>query len=215
MASKSKGAKASASGENWKEKTKEVAHVFLIEFVLAAILTSGWLYGGYYFCDFIPVPETMELKNIWIYYTRCCILPCIFALFFSIFAVASKRGSTAALNPLGGKDHLILLEKNILSNTVEQILLFFLISAVLITYLSQYEMKLLPLFSSIWVIGRILFNIGYRIGFQYRSLGMLCNLFSTTYFIGVICYFVYSRGFWSGIVVTACGASGNGADGTK
>ena len=190
--------------------------MFLLQAALASILTVGWLYGGYYYCDFIPVPKSMGVRDIWVYYTRCCVLPCAVVLFFSIFAVMNKRGSTPAANPLAGKEHFLQVEKNILTNTVEQIMLFLLISIVLVTYLDQSEMKILPLFASHWVIGRILFNIGYRLGFQYRSFGMVCNIFATVFFFGLAFYFVYSRGYWFGLVTTTS-ATGTrqGASNTK
>ena len=73
--------------------------------------------------------------------------------------VARKRGSIPALNPLSGNEHFLLKEKNILANTVEQALVFLMLSLVLTTYLDPSEMKIIPLYSLQWVVGRILFQI--------------------------------------------------------
>lgn len=183
----------------WKQERKALLPIFLVQVAAAAVLTTGWLYGGYYHCDSIPVPQSNNLRDIWIYYTRCCVFPCGLTLFFSIVAVMNKRGSTPAANPLAGREGVLQLEKNILTNTVEQIMLFLIATLILMTYLETSEMKIIPIFASHWVIGRILFNIGYRIGAPYRSLGMLSNAFSTFFFLGLACYLAYTRGFMYGI----------------
>lgn len=192
---------ASSNGElrKWKRDRKTVIPILFLQFILGAVVTTGWLYGGYYHCDFIIVPQSNTLSDIWIYYTRCCVLPCALVLCFSITAVMNKRTDTPAGNPLAGREELVQLEKNILSNTVEQIMLFLMVSLVLITYLDISEMKIIPLFATHWVIGRILFNIGYRIGSYYRALGMSMNIFATFFFLGLVCYLVYTRGFMYGI----------------
>ena len=190
-------------GEN-EQGQKNMMYMLYLQVILAFTTVVGWLYGGFYHCSFIPVPESMSGWDIAIYYIRCCVLPFTIVLFFALFAVINKRGSTQALNPLGGKEHLLQLEKNILANTIENGLLFLFITMILATYLDQSEMKLLPLYSSLWVIGRVLFNIGYRISFKYRSYGMLCNIFPCVFFMGLILYFTYSRGFWGVETIGGC-----------
>lgn len=189
--------------ESLKEQRKNL--LLLLQLVLATAFSVGWLYGGYYYCDFIPVPKSMGVKDIWIYYTRCCVLPCAVVLLLSLHAVINKRTNAPAGNPLAGMEHTLQVEKNILTNTVEQIILFLSISLILATYLDQSEMKILPLYSSFWVIARLLFNIGYRMGPQYRSVGMLCNIESSAFFLGLVIYLVYSRGFWFGVPTITSG----------
>jgi len=187
--------------------------MFLLQVVLAFTTVIGWLYGGYYYCNFIPVPQSMNGKDIGIYYIRCCVLPFTAVLFFALLAVINKRGSTPAGNPLAGKDHWLQLEKNILANTVENGLLFLFITLVLATYLDQSELKILPLYSSLWVFGRVFFNIGYRISFKYRSYGMLCNIIPCVFFMGLIFYFLFSRGFWGVETIGGCTKSQGGKNG--
>lgn len=194
----------------WKEERKALIPVFLPQIALAIVLTTGWLYGGYYHCDCIPVPQSSDLKDGLIYYIRCCVFPCGLVLLFSLLAVMSKRVSTPSANPMAGKEHILQMEKNILMNTVEQIMLFLMVALVLVTYLDTFEMKIIPILAAHWVIGRILFNIGYRMGPQYRSLGMASNTMATIFSIGLSCYLVYTRGFMYGISdVSTIGAAGS------
>ncbi len=98
--------------------------------------------------------------------------------------------TTPARNPLSGKEHLLQVEKNILSNSIEQGFLFLLVAVILSTYLDQSEMKILPLYGSFWLVGRILFAVGYSMDALYRAPGMLCNMFSTISLLLVACYLV-------------------------
>ena len=178
-----------------KHDKKAWIPVLLLQIILASTLTIGWIYGGYYHCDSIPLPQSNSLRDTWVYYARCCVLPCALVLFFSIIAVMNQRVGSPAGDPLAGNEQLLQLEKNILTNTVEQMVLFLMISLVLITYLDISEMRIIPIFATHWVISRIVFNIGYRIGSRYRSLGMVSNFFANFVFLGLVCFFVYSRGF--------------------
>ncbi len=92
---------------------------------------------------------------------------------------------------------------------MEQLLIFLLISLVLITYLDNYEMKIIPVYSFLWVVGRVLFRIGYGINPRYRSLGIMTHLLSTPFFFGVLFYLMYTRGFMYGVEVGGS-AFGNG-----
>ncbi len=121
----------------------------------------------------------------------------------------NKRGTTAAFDPLSGNEHLLMVEKNILTNTVEQHAIFACQYHTCNLFGSSGQMRLFLLFASVWVIGRVLFSIGYRINFKYRTLGMMCNIVSTCYFSGLICYFLYSRGLWYGVATTTVHGSIN------
>ena len=96
-------------------------------------------------------------------------------------------------------EHHLQTEKNILTNTVEQLLGFLLTVLALITYLEPLEMRIIPLYSLVFIIGRILFTIGYTISPKCRSLGMLINIHAAFFFIGYTIYLMYLRGFMYGI----------------
>ena len=186
--------------KSWEKERKAIIPVYIAEAVTGVILTVGIFYGGFYLCDSIPVPRSGTFADSMTYYIRCCVFPCCLVVFAAILLVARKRGSTPALNPLSGNEHFLLKEKNILANTVEQALVFLMLSLVLTTYLDPSEMKIIPLYSLQWVVGRILFQIGYGINPLYRSLGMIMNILATFLFIGVVSYLIYTRGIMYGIV---------------
>jgi uncharacterized MAPEG superfamily protein len=178
-----------------KGELQRARKMLVVYGLLAMALSFCILYGGYYHCSCIPVPQSDDFGDKLTYYTRCCVFPCAVTLFLAISNVSLKRGNSAALNPLAGKEHIVQFEKNVLTNTVEQIMLFLMATLVLMTYLDRAEMKILPLYSIQWVVGRILFRIGYGIHPKYRSVGMLMNLLSAPSFLCVVGYMMYTRGF--------------------
>ena len=190
-----------AVNESWRKQKKAAMPIVITEAVMSVILTVGIFYGGYYLCDSIPVPSSGTFADSMTYYIRCCVFPCCLVVFTAIMFVARKRGSTPAGNPLSGNEHFLLKEKNILANTVEQALVFLMLSLVLTTYLDPSKMKIIPLYSLQWVVGRILFQIGYGINpVLYRAFGMLMNIGATFLFIGVVSYLICTRGIMYGIV---------------
>lgn len=189
----------------WKKERKALLPVFATQVFLSAALCFGVLYGGYYFCDCIPVPRSSDLGDKLTYYIRCCVFPCSVVLCIAIQSVANKRGQSMAANPLAGREHKVVLEKNVLTNTVEQTMLFLMITLVLTTYLNAAEMKIIPLYSVLWVIGRVFFRIGYAIHPRYRSFGVVTTLFTAPIFLILVGYLMYTRGFMYGIPSEAVG----------
>ncbi len=122
----------------WKNN---VLPVFLPQALLGILISTGVLYGGYYHCDCIPVPKSGGFQDKLVYYIRSCVFPSAVVLLLTIMNVANKRGGVGAANPLAGREHFIQVEKNILMNTMEQMLLFLTVSLALITYLDAAEMN--------------------------------------------------------------------------
>lgn len=96
-----------------------------------------------------------------------------------------------AKDPLKGQEALVQKDKNFLQNTLEQLVVFVLITLALMSYLEGDEMRLIPLYSFIFVVGRVLFRIGYP---SHRTFGFTMNLLSSTFLGGLTVYFMITRG---------------------
>ena len=171
--------------------------------LLAAVVTMLVIfYSGYYFCPSLPVPTSMDFTSKLIYTVRC-IFPSLMVLQVAILVVINARRSLGVANPLAGQDDLIQLQKNFLSNTLEQFVVFMVCTLVLITFLNTpEEMRFVPLYTTAFIIGRILFRIGYGISWIYRACGMQINFLSTWFISGLIIYFMFTRGFMFGLDTT-------------
>ena len=186
--------------EKSRQERSKLIPLYLLQLSFSVVITLTILYGGYYYCDFIPVPRSSEFTEKLLYTMRYCTFPQAVFLLFAISRVGSKRGSTPAMNPLSGKEHFVQTEKNILSNTMEQLLCFLLLTLALTTYLEPMEMRIIPLSSLAFIVGRVLFSIGYTIHPKYRSVGMSINFALNFFFVGYLFYLIYLRGFVYGIL---------------
>ena len=176
--------------------------MFVFQYSVTLIVMGTILYGGYYHCHSIPVPTSNDFCEKLQYTVRYCAFPQGLILNIAILGVVGKRIITApaAVNPLSGNEHLVQIEKNVLMNTVEQLLAFLLLVLTLTIYLEPSEMRIIPLFSLTSFIGRVLFIIGYNIGPRYRGAGMYINGCSCLVFLGYSIYLIYLRGFMYGIL---------------
>ena len=119
---------------------------------------------------------------------------------FSIAHVGNKRALTAAIDPLSGNENIVQLDKNFLTNTLEQFVVAFAITLAVATYLdTPEELKLLPIYTFMFVTGRIAFRIGYGLSPWLRATGMACNFYSTILMFVVLVYLISTRGFLYGI----------------
>ena len=190
-----------------------LSYAIQISSAVGTILTI--LYGGYYHCHSIPVPASDDFSEKFMYTLRYCAFPQAVFLLFAIMRVGSKRGSTRAIDPLAGNEHLVQTEKNILMNTVEQLLCFLLLVFALTTYLEPEEMRIIPLLSLSFFVGRTFFMIGYTINPKYRSVGMWVNFLQTFFCIGYIIVLIYNRGFMYGVPATPSAADVPGTGKTE
>ena len=155
---------------------------------------------GYYHCPSIPVPQSLDFTKK-VVYTFRCLFPVLLLLPLSVIGVIYHRIVFAVPDPLSGCEHIIQLSKNNLSNTIEQYSILFLSSMILITFLaSPEEMRLIPLYSLTFVIGRALFRIGYGASNSvFRLWGAHINMQASFFIITLIIYFMATRGFMFGI----------------
>ena len=174
--------------------------IFMVQVGSALALTISVLYGGYhYMYDYIPMPASNDLEDKLTFFIRYCVFPCAVLLFLSIMDVVFKRGMSAAVNPFAGKEHLVAFKQNCLTNTVENTLVFLMLALTLTSYLDADEMKIIPVYTTLWLAGRVFFRIGYSIHFILRAFGFAITVFSTVLNTGYVFYLMYHRGFLCGI----------------
>ena len=82
----------------------------------------------------------------------------------------------------------------ILANTVEQFLLFTSSTLILSIYLIPDQMRLIPIFVVTWVIGRMVFDYGYKISPLYRGPGFALTLIPTVVSLTLLAYHQYQQG---------------------
>jgi uncharacterized MAPEG superfamily protein len=96
-------------------------------------------------------------------------------LFAGIQAVAGQRGRSAAIDPIAGagqEPRALLIHARYTQNTLEQLVLFVLVLGALSTYLDAGSIHLLPILTAVFILGRVLFWVGYLRDPMLRSPGM-------------------------------------------
>ena len=192
---------------DWRAERKKIIPFFIAQLILATVMTFVIMYGGYYYCPSIPVPKSNDFSEKLIYALRVCAFPAVMTLFLAVGMVSSKRGNGPALNPLSGNERHLQVDKNFLSNTVEQLLLFLLFVLVLITYLEPSEMRIIVFYSTTFVFSRIIFRTGYGVHPKYRSCGILMLFFTHSIIIGMTIYLMYTRGFMYNLPTISFGSN--------
>ena len=148
--------------QRWKRNLVETH--FVIQMFVVMLLLLLILYGGYYHAQsYIPVPQSSNLSIKLAYSLQFCGLTSVLTLIVAIAMVETKWATTSAINPLAGRESHVQVDKNVLSNTVEQILIYVLASLILSIYLQPSEMRIILLYTVVFVVGRVLFRIGYGI----------------------------------------------------
>jgi hypothetical protein len=119
---------------------------------------------------------------------KCFALPT--ALFFAmIIRVGSQRFGNPAEDPtkVDANSDTMKVDLRVLSNTHEQILVF-TVNALLLSILLPYQyLTLLPIYSVLFVVGRIIFWFGYRVNVLWRAPGFAMAVLPAVLGIGYSC----------------------------
>ena len=180
-----------------------IRRLFVPQLVFGLIFTIICFYLGYYHGGYILSSESRSHDlHFRLFYALRCTFPMLLSLFVGIMVTMVKRRLSVAVNPLSGHENLVLIDKNYLTNTVEQLVLGVMLMLITATYTdSPQVLRLLPIYSILFVIGRVLFRIGYRKTNHcaYRETGMSMNLSSTIIMIGMVAYYFCMKGLSTGI----------------
>ena len=163
-----------------------------------SLALSIFYFGYYHLPPLVPLPENDDFSSKLRHVIHCSILPGL-TLFFAIGGVLRKRVQLLVLNPLSGREHLLQVEHNFLQNTLEQLTVYLVSTAVLSTYLAGQQLKLVALNALVFTVGRILFRIGYGIHPKYRGVGAWCFLTGQATVLGLCIYFLCTRGLMYGL----------------
>ena len=156
-------------------------------------------YFGYYrLPPLVPLPESGDFSNKLLHVIYCSIVPGL-TFFFAIVGVLRKRHQLEIVNPLSGHENLLQLEHNFAQNTLEQLTVYLVSTAILSTYLEGQDLKLISLNALVFTVGRILFRIGYGVHPKYRGIGVWCFFTGQAIILGLCIYFLYTHGLMHGL----------------
>ncbi|KAK6167583.1 hypothetical protein SNE40_021574 [Patella caerulea] len=180
-----------------KSRNKERERVFCL--VKKAVLSmTSTLVVGYFLIPYKP-PKLPTAFDRLIYTLRWQTLS-VLTLVAGILKVAITRFQTTAIDPIAGNgEHHVIIDTHYIQNTVEQLFLNVIGQFILCTFLTSTQIKLIPIFVLLFVVGRITFWIGYKKSYLDRAFGfcltMLPNMILYTMNLAFMLFQGPSSGF--------------------
>ena len=173
------------------EERLGVARGMLTGAVLSVVI---FLAGIYVF----PIGRHQELSSVTdhVIFTIRCQSFSAMTFLFGIARIASMRFFTTAIDPISGKgEQLIAVDSRYLQNTLEQLVLSVLGQIILSTYLTAGVVtRVIPSLVTLFVIGRVLFYVGYSASPVKRAAG-----FGMTFYPSIVVH-VYCLQRYFGLV---------------
>eukprot|EP00094_Tigriopus_californicus_P004710 TCALIF_04531-PA protein Name:"Protein of unknown function" AED:0.00 eAED:0.00 QI:204/1/1/1/0.33/0.75/4/0/211 len=158
--------------------------------LLTYIITAPVVLGVYNFVDF-NLPTMPTIVDRVVFMTRWQFLTILTFLHMLQFAL-HKRG-TVAWNPMNPATvKFVEVENRVLTNSVEQLILFLGTTIILTTYLKENQMALIPILIITWCFGRLLFGYGYIYHPIYRAPGFAINYGIVLTLSAALFYFTFS-----------------------
>ena len=127
---------------------------------------------------------------------ECLIFPALMLL-VTIVKVGSQRFGNSAENPVEvvASSEAMKIDLRVLSNTHEQIVIFIINALSLAVLLPYTYLSLLPIYSALFVVGRILFWLGYRYRVLWRAPGFAMAVLPAVAGLGYSAYSVLNKLF--------------------
>jgi len=108
---------------------------------------------------------------------HCLVFPATFFL-ITVVRVGSQRFGNSSENPIKvmANSEAMQVDLRVLSNTHEQVVLFALTTLALSVLLPYQFLSLLPTYSAVFVLGRIIFWVAYRHNALWRAPGFAMTI---------------------------------------
>ena len=118
----------------------------------------------------------------------------VMMLLFGIERVGNVRFSTTAIDPMrGNSENLLFVEARYLQNTLEQLVVSLTGQLILSLYVSAaFLPRVIPTLVVLFVTGRILFYVGYKMDPMKRGVGFSMTVIPSV-IVHVYCLFCF---FW-------------------
>jgi len=117
---------------------------------------------------------------------RFLILPTLWILANILYVMWSRVRHPEALDPLNDYEHLVEVPRNILKNSIEQVVLSVIAQLAVISYLSGPEVaKIIPATNLLFLIGRIIYAATYP---RLRSFGFCLSFLPSSGLVGYALY---------------------------
>lgn len=149
-------------------------------------------YVALYFAIPLPLPPLPGLIDRLVFTLRLQSFSCL-TLIGGILDVALTRYNTIAVDPINGRgEHHVAVGVRYVTNTLEQFVVSCVGQLVLTTYLTEPQMKAIPILVLFFVLGRVTFYYGYKISYLHRAFGFSATFGASLAVWVVVIFYVIS-----------------------
>jgi hypothetical protein len=160
--------------------------------MLAALFLVGLVGGSLWYGSegrlFVIVDRSLTLADRLSYVAKWSLLPAA-CVMMGVAMVANIRFFTSSIDPISGVDENALkVWRAFTQNSIEQAFLFIVGAAAFACITYQYWLRLIPILAILFVIGRIIFVIGYLIKPAYRATGFAMTFYPIVFLYAITTY---------------------------
>ncbi|CAL8396991.1 unnamed protein product [Gadus morhua 'NCC'] len=161
--------------------------------VAALVLFPLLVWGGYALLPFdAPVLKSTPLRLV---YTLRCAFFATVPIILGVVVQGAARLRFGELKPLYEgtlESREVAAHGHYVNDSLSLYLFYFLQLAVMATYLNQDHLKLVPLLTIIFAIGRLIYWACLSLGSSVRALGFGFSFFPILVMLGVNLYYIFS-----------------------
>lgn len=204
--------------EEWLEEAPPRGHCcgerlilkMAVSLVTSALLFPFLMWGGYVFLPFdAPVMDGTPLRLV--YTLRCSVFATVpIALGYLVLGVSRLRsGEVTSLcesegcgagEQKGTRSGDVRVHRTFVTDSAHLFLLYFLQLAVMATYLSQEQLKLVPLLTILFCLGRLVYWVAAAFQSSVRAFGFGLSFLPSLAMMGANLYFLITMEMNSGII---------------
>ncbi len=152
----------------------------LLEFGIG-VPANAALAAVLYYRVFPVYPHMDTAAQRVVFAIQCNALPGL-AMLVALYAVALGRATSKAIDPLiGAESRTLTIHGRFLTNTHEQLALFFVASLATSTFLNAGTLRVLPVAACLFFVNRFVFWIGYLKDPLLRGIGLSGTLYPITF----------------------------------
>ncbi|MBN3302387.1 TMM79 protein, partial [Amia calva] len=155
----------------------------------AGLLCPLLLWGGYALLPF-DAPLLKDAPQRLVYTLHCATFATV-PILLGVLVQGLCRLCPPSLTLRREDDKEPTLHQRFVNDSVGLFLLFFLNLAALSTYLSQEYLKLVPLLTSLFAMGRLVYWLAFALGSSFRSLGFGLTFFPIPAMLVANMYFMF------------------------
>ena len=158
-----------------------VHRIFLCVSALAAISAVAYCWS-----DYIPSPLSTKVSDRFLYTVRC-VLPMAVTFLFALNGAGTSDKATKNL-----LTRFVRLEMSIVATTLEQMMVTVLLMFIATAYFYTTGMlKIIPVYSLIFITSRVLSRIGYSVSPFCYKIGYETLVVSTLAFVCIVFYQIF------------------------